>query len=143
MNRNPDAKLPLFEPAGQFCPACTCNNLLSAMECEVCGVPLRGQPAAEVLEADEETLVEETSGDGLDVVPSDQRESLGQYPTEFDAEFAAGLLRSQGIAVELAPSLPYPARAPMLWVNRGDAAQARSILAEVKSRAGAPQNEDQ
>lgn len=123
-----------FEPAGQICPECTCNNLLSATRCEVCGAPLRGRPAP--LEPDEAQLDDAgDSAEPIDAIPSDQRESLGQFHTNHEADLAAGLLRSEGIAVEVAAPMPYGSRTREIWTHRRDAARARQILVEVNHRA--------
>jgi hypothetical protein len=127
-----------FEPAGQICPDCTCNNLLSATRCEVCGAPLRGRPAPPEPEPGDWTPEDELddTGDALAVVASDERESLGHFPTDYEADLAAGLLRSRGIAVEIAPPLIWGGpRIIELWVNRRDAAQAFQILDEVNGGA--------
>ena len=131
MSRTSGDEKPLpFEPAGQFCPSCTCNNLLTATQCEVCGAPLRGRPAAAL---PEEERIEDAPGnddDRMNAVPFDEREPLGQFPSDFDADLAAGFLRSLGIAVEIAPAMPYGPPMPTLWVRPADAAEARRLLAE-------------
>lgn len=69
---------------------------------------------------------------GLDAIPSDERESLGHFPADYEAELAAGLLRSQGIAAEIAPPPIWGGpRSPEIWVHRNDAAHARQILADL------------
>lgn len=128
-----------FEPAGQFCPDCTCNNLLSATQCEVCGAPLRGRPAPSAPEpGDPVGEVDEEASDSLDVILSDQRASVGHFPTDYEANLAAGLLRAQGIAVEMAPPPIWGGPKTLdLWVSREEAEQAGRILAEV-TRSASP-----
>jgi len=89
------------EPAGQFCPECTCNNPLPATQCEVCGAPLRGRPA-----------------------PRSPSLGIGRPAgTRLDA---AGLLRAQGIAAEIAP--------PPIWGDPRPPAILASHLSRLKRR---------
>lgn len=116
-------------PAGQFCPSCGINNLLTARECEACGEALAGK-------SDEEGLSAASEERELSAVPAEGRVSLGGFTTQAEAELAAGYLRSAGIAAELGSSI-YPGLAQgILWVSQADASDARQLLDQIAAGFG-------
>ncbi|MGN6592663.1 MAG: hypothetical protein ACTHJX_07185 [Terriglobales bacterium] len=72
-------------------------------------------------------------------VPPDEREGVRHFEDEAEAELAAGFLRAQGIPAEVGkmmiPGLQYELA---LWVRRGDADEARSLLDQADASARGP-----
>ncbi|HXE30425.1 MAG TPA: hypothetical protein VN515_01350 [Terriglobales bacterium] len=85
--------------------------------------------------APERTVHGETSADlELGFVPPEQRDAVGSFEAEAEAELAAGYLRSNGLAAEVGkmmiPGLPFEIA---LWVRKSDAAAARELLREAEA----------
>jgi predicted RNA-binding Zn-ribbon protein involved in translation (DUF1610 family) len=108
------------------CPACGASNQPGAATCVSCG--------AEINATDEGDGFPDTDP-ALEHVDPENRFVLERYDTDTgaEAEIDCGLLRANGIACELGgqaiPGLPSNM---ILWVNKQDAAAARTLLDETE-----------
>jgi ribosomal protein L40E len=117
------------EDANQVCPFCSALNPLNATRCISCGAVLSSSLRAHAAASGE-------PDEALKHVPVENRVTIARYERDTEAELAAGLLRSSGIACELEPMIiPGLAADMSLWVKARDAEAARRILAEVEESA--------
>lgn len=122
------------------CRACKADNPPGARYCEKCGAALPRPPAAEVDSIGLNPPPEELA---LAVVPLDEREVARDFESEAEAELAAGYLRANGLAAEVAkqmiPGLNFELA---VWVRRADLDAARRLLDAADRRARGPQLAD-
>jgi len=115
--------------SARTCPACGASNDMAATTCSECG--------AELSDSEMEGANGFFDSDpALEHVDPRDRVELARYETDTgaEAEIDCGLLRANGIACELgAQTIPGLPSNMILWVNKKDAAAARTLLDEVES----------
>jgi hypothetical protein len=78
----------------------------------------------------------------LQYVDPNNRVELDRFERWADAELACGLLRANGIACELSPTIPELPVETILWVNNADAELAWALLADAEREASQKDDED-